>query len=274
MRRTVNDSRSYLSPEILIYAISIICFLVNCNTVFEYSPYQVKGDGKLRNQDAIASLVPSSEQYFIPFRIALISDSHTHYDKFEDQINALNQIDSVSFIVHLGDITLSGIYREFLWYTNLIAKLKKPVITVIGNHDVLSNGEAMYRELFGDCRFSFVFNNCQIVVWDDIIWERNNKALDFQWLVNTISDSNSYTYRLVFAHIPPWDGQFSIENRYLYNQIMTKNGVAMSIHGHLHDFQYIKISEVPYLVVGPAKDREIVLLDILQDTILFQRRFY
>lgn len=244
-------------------------FFQCCDTLFEYSPYQVKTNDRLLNQSASEQLRSKSKSDFKPFRIALIGDSHTYYDEFKRLIDAINRIDNIDFVVHLGDITLSGIYREFLWYSEIIARLNKPVVTVIGNHDCLANGETMYRNMFGDFNFNCTYNNCKLVFWDDIIWERNNKDPDFEWLQKEMSDEKWYTHKVVFAHIQPWDAQFSMGNRLLYNRILEKNGVSLSIHGHQHKFYYDKyFGKVPYLLIPDATDREIVVAEVLYDTIL------
>ncbi|PZX15311.1 calcineurin-like phosphoesterase family protein [Breznakibacter xylanolyticus] len=207
--------------------------------------------------------------------MALIGDSHTYYDDFEDQVAAINRMDSIDFVIHMGDLTLSGINREFQWYGRIIDNLSLPVITLIGNHDCLSNGELVYREMFGPFNFSLVYNNCQLVFFDDNIWERNVKDPDFQWLHNELQNGKGVSHQLVFAHIHPWDGQFSVGNTYLYNQIMESNNVTASIHGHAHKFSYDKrFGKIPYLITGDSTDREVVVLEVQKDTILVNRKTF
>lgn len=247
-------------------------FFQNCDSLFEYSPYQVKADGEIRNETAVNNLKAKSKPHFRPFKIALIGDSHTFYDDFKKQVDQINRMDSIDFVVHMGDITLSGNYREFLWYSEIISRLNKPIITIIGNHDCLVNGESMFKEMFGDFKFTCEFNNCKLIFWDDNIWERNNKDPDFEWLQNVTDDRKSYIHKVVFAHIPPWDDQFSLGNRLLYNNIIENNGVSLSVHGHMHKFQYEKhFGKVPYLLIGDATDREIIVAEILYDSILVNR---
>ena len=59
--------------------------------------------------------------------------------------------------------------------------LNKPYLTVIGNHDYLSNGEVIYKQMFGDYNYSFEFNKNKFILFDDIIIESNNNP-DFNWL--------------------------------------------------------------------------------------------
>lgn len=247
---------------------------VSCEELFEYSPYQVRTTetGTGRNVKALEVLAGQSSPVFKPFKIALVGDSHTYYDDFADQIAALNQMDSIDFVVHMGDITLSGIYREFVWFGKLMDGLGKPSLTLLGNHDCLSNGDRMYREMFGPFNFTLEYNGCKLVFFDDNIWERNVADPDFGWLYNVL-EKNDYKYKLVFAHIHPWDGQFSVGNRLLYNQIMEMRKVDVSVHGHAHKFSYSEyFGRVPYLVVGDSHDREIVVLEVGEEGITVNRK--
>ncbi len=247
----------------------------SCDNLIEYSPYQVILDGEKtkRNETAVADITAMSSETFTPFKIALIGDSHTYYDDFEDQITAINQMDSIDFVIHMGDLTLSGIHREFEWYGNIVDRLNRPLITLIGNHDCLSNGEVMYREMFGAFNFTITYNHCRLVFFDDNIWERNVKDPDFEWLHSSLQGGDAFTHQLVLAHIQPWDGQFSMGNSYLYNQIMEANHVSASIHGHHHTFMYEKhYGKIPYLITGDSTDREVVVIEVQQDTILVNRK--
>lgn len=260
---------------------SIIAFSLlatGCNNIIEYSPYQ-SGTGELPqnlNEKTINRLEQKSSAKFKSFRIAIIGDSHTYYDDFRDQIKALNAIDSIDFVIHNGDITLSGIHREFMWFNDIVSELKYPMLTIIGNHDFLSNGDLVYQEMFGSLNFTLDYNNCRFVFFDDIIWEKNIEDPDFQWLHQVSQKNDSITHVCVVSHIPPWSDQFSMGNRYLFYKILEENNVKLSIHGHTHSFfsGYREECEVPFLVSGDATDREIILLEIKQDTLLIDRKSF
>lgn len=247
----------------------------SCNDIIEYSPYQagVKLPARELNVAAIDSIQDVSKQEFAPFSIGLISDSHTWYDQFEEQINHLNQQDSIDFVVHLGDLTLSGIYREFIWFHEVSSKLTHPLITVIGNHDYLSNGEVMYQEMFGPLNFTLVYNNCLFVFMDDVIWEKNVEDPDFEWLESVLKDSEKYQYRFVLSHIPPWSEDFSIGNQYYFEMLLNKYKVDLSIHGHSHHYQYreSKDDNTNHLIVPSAKNKEILFLHIEEESYTIQR---
>ncbi len=73
-------------------------------------------------------------------------------------------------MAHLGDFTNQGYNIEFDLFTKRMGDLSFPQVQVIGNHDTLAKGKALYRRIFGDYNRSFkyrgykfiLFNNCNL----------------------------------------------------------------------------------------------------------------
>lgn len=247
--------------------ILVISFL-SCDFI-EYSPFQVDDSvaGKNRNGKAINKIISKSSDTFKPFKIAIIADSHTYYDDLCDQVNTINKLKDIDFVIHMGDFTDNGIYKEFVWFTEIIDELKLPILVTIGNHEYLGNGEVMYEKVFGDRNFTVIYNDCRFVFWDDVVWERNGKDPDFEWLQENIEEGEDYSYQFVFAHIQPWDRQFSAGNAFFYDYLLKTNGVDLSVHGHAHVFLYEEYYEgIPYLIIDSSPAREITVLEINQDS--------
>ncbi len=262
----------------IITSIIIFSLFPGCENIIEYSPYQ-SGTGDLPekiNEKVIEQLEASGDKNFQSFRVAIIGDSHTYYDDFKKQIDALNKMDSLDFVIHNGDITLSGIYREFVWFDQISSLLRHPMLTVIGNHDFLSNGNLVFQNMFGSFNFTLDYKNCRFVFFDDIIWEKNMEDPDFQWMHQSLEVDETVSHIFLIAHIPPWSASFSIGNRFLFYRILEEQKVTLSIHGHTHSYFYGKRDEctVPFLISGDATDREIVVLDIREDTVMVNRNSF
>lgn len=267
---------TYIKLSLLL---TITTFIVaGCDNLFEYSPYKagVRTPDQDLNIKAIREIETRNSSEFKPFTIGLVGDSHTYYDYYEKQVAHLNKKDNLDFVVHLGDITLSGIYREFIWYKEISSKLKHPLITIIGNHDYLSNGKFLYKEMFGPYNFSIVYNNCLLVFLDNVIWEKNVQDPDFDWLEEVLKNSSDYTYRMVFSHIPPWSDQFNTGNEFYFNMLMEKYNVDFSIHGHTHQFWQGKpyTNGPPYLTISSSQKGEVFFLDVTADTLQVRREHY
>jgi 3',5'-cyclic-AMP phosphodiesterase len=114
----------------LLYTLAFLTLTVwfsSCENLIEYSSFQVNtsATGRDKNRQAIEVITSSSADEFKPFKIALIGDSHTFYDDFKDQVKALNLLDSIDFMWFIwATLHISGIYREFIWYGEIIEKLQ------------------------------------------------------------------------------------------------------------------------------------------------------
>lgn len=266
----------------IIVGISMILLILSCDNIIEYSPYQVNIDKseKAQNSSNLKRISEINKKEFKSFKIVLFGDTHTYYDDFNDIVKALNKRDDYDFIINMGDITLSGIYREFEWYSDIINKLKKPVVTIIGNHDCLANGEYVFKEMFGPTNFTFVYNNCKFVIFDDIIWERDMKDPDFDWFKDNLINDKNYNHVIPISHIQPWDDQFSYGNEQIFNFYLSINKIKYSFHGHTHNFA-IKTpyensicttgSKVKYVTTEAADDRGYLVLTIKEDDIEIEK---
>jgi len=248
----------------------VLLLLAGCKEIIEYSPYQniVESKWKKQNISNYNKLLPAAKEPFQPFRIGLIADSHTYYDDFEEQVKYINTCNDLDFIIHLGDITLSANAREFDWYSEIVNKVNLPVLTLIGNHDCLGNGYDIYTEMFGESNFFFVYKGVKFVMFDNIIWEKKVQDPDFEWFDKALANDSDYKYVLPFAHIPPWDAQFTVGNEYLYNQILLKHNLDLSVHGHGHSYAYAQpYDDVNYLSVPSPEKSQLIILDVQEDAI-------
>lgn len=256
-----------------VFLLTIVLLTGACNDLFDYSPYEVRvprGDRKW-NTKQLERL--ESDTSFKSFRIALIADTHTEYDDFLDFIDLINAEDSVDFIINNGDITLSGISKEFTWYKDLIDKINIPIITVVGNHDYLSNGVEVYETMFGETNFSFVYNNCKFVVFDDIVWENPKGEINYDWLDSSLVNDMEYTHVIPFSHIPPWDQQMDRAQEWVLNYIYgERNSIPISFHGHVHKYlvRHYEDSITKYVCAPNMKRREFLMLNIDRDSVRYE----
>ncbi len=261
-----------------LYFITVLSILTACSEAFEYSPYQVnvKSSEKGQTTRNLKRIAEIDQGSFKPFKIALFGDTHTFYDDFEDIVSKLNARDDFDFAIHLGDITSSAINREFQWYSDIINRMKKPVITIIGNHEYLSNGYYVFEEMYGPTNFTFVYNNCKFVIFDDIIWEKNVADPDFEWFDENLTNDNNYTHVIPFSHIPPWDQQFSYGNELAFNYMLHENGVEYSFHGHTHQYMDERryesvLGNVRYITTEAANDRGYLIVTVHKDSLQIEK---
>ncbi|MHB0756427.1 metallophosphoesterase family protein [Polaribacter sp. M15] len=237
----------------VFFFLFIIVFIISCDTIFEYTVYDadVKEEHKnttSKNLEILKNIEVNSQD----FKFAFLTDSHYYYDNLKTVVDHINTNDEILFVVFGGDITEQALLKEYEIFYDIMADLKKPYFTVIGNHDYNSNGNLIYSRMFGDYNYTFQFNNNKFILFDDIVWE-SKKTPDFDWLSSELKDHNSFNEVFVIAHIPPNGDQFTDEMGSTYRNIMTNNNVPLSIHGHTHTYNYEK-GDVSYLTIPSLKE--------------------
>jgi 3',5'-cyclic-AMP phosphodiesterase len=261
-----------------LYCLALLLFTITaCDNVFEYTPYSAnvpksRQDTYVKNLDTLQN-IGSGLSPALPFRFALISDSHNYYQDFYDAITAINHDEQALFVIHGGDLTYYGILKEYNIFYDIMKNTDKPYFTVIGNHDFVANGKVIYEKMFGELNYSFVFQNCKFVFFNNNIWENNNTEPDFFWLNENLADRQDFDHTFVVAHIPPWGDQFTPLYEQTYRDIMIQNNVTLSIHGHEHNFKYKDNygDGMQYLVVGSPDKRGYFTIDVFKDSLSVNR---
>lgn len=243
----------------LCSAVVLVLFFVSCDNLISYSPFDADVQTKHLNTSNIASLqaVP-----FTPgdtLRFAVISDPHHNYDDLKDAIASINNLKGLSFVVCCGDITNWGTKDEFDWYWDKAKKSAYPLITLIGNHDYLSNGKLIYNRMFGSANFTFDYGGYQFVVFDDVVWENNNTPPDIDWLAAQITADRK---RVLLTHIPLWGDQLEGELSHAMDSVIAKGRFITVISGHNHDREKVIRGGIPHYVVNDIDDRLFALVTL------------
>lgn len=238
---------------------------INCDNFFEYSVYQadVKSYQKQTTSKNL-KLLENIKGEAQDFKFAFITDVHYFYDNLKTVIDDINERDDILFVIFGGDIADQALLKEYEIFYEIMEKLKKPYLTVIGNHDYNANGGVIYKKMFGQYNYSFTFNNYKFVLFDNIVWE-SKKDPDFDWLSLELSDNTNYNQVFTFAHIPPASPDFNNNMRETYKSILLENNVSLAVHGHTHSYFYEE-GKVDYLIVPALKEPMYGIINVKNDT--------
>jgi Predicted phosphohydrolases len=251
---------------LILVSLTIVLFVFGCDDLIEYSPYDVRVRVTNVNPDAIQAITVA-ENDSVPFVFAVISDPHTYYSDLADAVSSINKNPELLFTVVCGDITDEGLFKEFDWEYNVISKMNIPFISVIGNHDYLSNGKLIYNKMYGPTNFSFEYRNTKLVFFDDVVWENNNATPDFSWLSETLNNGDAYAHQLFFSHIPPGNDQLEGFRDSTFRSVL-KNKVDLSFFGHNHNYENVQADGFRYIVVGSVCKRYYTVVTVEADTVV------
>lgn len=256
----------YSFSRLLIISL-IIANLSSCDNLVDYSPYDTDVKSLNKNAENI-SRIQKTPRLSDSLVIVVISDTHSNHTQLLDAISLINKMPDISFVVVDGDITNWALAKEYKDYSRNLSKLNVPSLTVIGNHDYLSNGAKIYRRMFGDTNFSFNLTDHKIVVFDNIVWERGNRSPDFDWLESALLSENDLP-SILFTHIHPWDPQ--LENGYAVRlrEIIENSPVLISVFGH-GTHKYERRNNRQYLVVPKIMLRTLTRISLTPDTAVFK----
>lgn len=253
----------------MLWIVLAITFnLSSCDNLIDYSPYDTDVQRTNLNGENI-STIEAAPPPADSLLIVVISDTHSIHTKLKDAIRHINQMRGISFVVINGDITNWGLAKEYKDFHRDITQLKIPFITVIGNHDYLSNGGKIFKRMFGEVNFSFHAGNQKVVVFDNVVWEKGNRSPDFNWLEANLPSGNNQP-SLLFTHIHIWDPQLGNGYADRMREIIEKSKVQLCVFGHGSNYQFKIENKVSYLVVPKIATQMLTKITVTGDTAIHE----
>jgi len=214
--------------------------LSSCS-LLEFSPNQTlvpAAERQLTTQNLIR-LASRPKRESDTLRFVFVGDCQRFYDEAEDFVASVNQQRNIDFVVIAGDISDFGLVREMRWVHHRLRKLNVPYLTVIGNHDHVGNGRAVYESVFGSLNYSFVYGGTKFICLDT-----NGREYGFQgqvpdlgWLGEQLADTANSRRSIVLCHVPPTDADFDPKLVQPYARtIRSSSQLVFHLAGHIHRF--------------------------------------
>ena len=111
----------------------------------------------------------------------------------------------VSFALDLGDLVSAATrknYRDFV--EQVRRRLKRPLLTAIGNRDVVGRDDSLYRKVFGPLYYAFHVGRHVFIVLDAADG-RDLGSEQMDWLETELAGAQEADARFVFMHVPLFD---------------------------------------------------------------------
>ena len=191
-------------------------------------------------------------------RFVQISDSHIGFDKPANTDvtatlrSAIAKIKAApeqpSFVLHTGDLTHLSKPAEFDTLQQVLSELSLPVFYVPGEHDVLEDDGASYRQRFGKGTqgagwHSFDKNGVHFIGLVNVVDLKAGGlgslgTEQLEWLEKDVKRLKSSTPIVVFAHIPLWsvypEWGWGTDDSAQALSYLKRFGSVSVLNGHIH----------------------------------------
>jgi len=260
-----------------IIILSIIFLVTSCDYI-QYSPHETLNTDIVYNKKNLELISNNAIKVKDKFTFTLISDSHFAFDTLKMAVKRINNLEIKSdFTIHLGDIADNGLTNEYRISNKIMKKLEHPFLVVLGNHDCLSSGKEIFKNLYGSSDFSFVYGNSKFIIINSNSWEfLDQNVPNLDWLEDQLSDRLLHKHVFVLAHISPFTRGFDTEKEERYKNLMKNYNVTYSIHGHNHKFWKGDYYEdgVEYILLDNIQDHNYVIISVDGDDVNFELKAF
>lgn len=140
------------------------------------------------------------------FEIVILGDNRNGYQTFSSIIQQINYINPV-FAVDNGDLVFGGEPNKYRLFYETVLKLKVPLYTTLGNHDIREGGRGEYTRLFGPPYYSFDYGGVHFIFLDSSRGWTEKIAIpkeQYEWLEKDLK-ANEGKRIFVVSHTPPTD---------------------------------------------------------------------
>ena len=206
-----------------------------------------------QNIERIESSTPASTITILAF-----GDTKDGVGILRDIVADANKL-KYDFAIYTGDSVRYGDYDLFEEFAGIMSKLKRPYVTVIGNHEYYNDDGENYSKFYGKKNYSFTYGKIAFISFDDA--NPNSWRINWNWLkdeVDKYDKDAKIKYIILAMHIPPVDprpdGSHCLNKFYqgrLLNAIRNSK-VKMIISGHIHLYWYGNWEGFKVLITGGA----------------------
>ncbi len=193
-----------------------------------------------------------------PLIFAVLGDNRNNTQVLGEMLREIDADPSIAFAIHLGDTVWEGDLEHYGVFLKVVRRnLHKPMLTVIGNHELKEDGLPLYRRIFGPDYYSFRIKDHYFIIINDAADTVDPGQL--RWLGDELKKSQDCQTRLVFLHIPLYDPRGGAYHHSLPPQaasrlagLFKKYKVSHIFAAHIHSYYAGNWEGVPFTVSGGA----------------------
>jgi len=258
-----------LQITLKVFFIAVL-FMVSCESI-EYSPIQKFDKNSAQNINAknlerLLAVPPDDTVRFV-----LSGDSQRAYNELVPFVKAVNNIPGLDFIILNGDISDFGLLIEFERVHKILIGLNAPYISIIGNHDLLANGEDIYKRFYGtELDFSFTYGGTKFICHNTNSREYNFNGTvpNLNWLKKELEPSAGVNSYIAVAHVPPTSNDFDQRMFNDYGRFLTENKNLLALlnaHIDKNTIQYPFNDKLPVISTNSINNRRFLVAEIVNN---------
>lgn len=244
--------------------IALICLasIISCGK-FVVSPYVSNTHSARENSKQLKNIQTQESSANDTFKIAVISDTHNYYDELKKQVDYINSRKAeYEFVIVGGDLTNLGLLREFEAAKSFLDDLEIPYVSVVGNHDLLSNGSSIFDQMFGPKNFAFTYRQTKFVLFNNNNWESSGRVPDLGYVESELASSTSMNHILV-AHVSPEDDKrWTKEEKDEMRALVDTYNVDYFLNGHDHNPGEGPFGNATRVTIGASSKGKILEVNI------------
>lgn len=196
------------------------------------------------------------------FSFVVMGDNRDGDKVLREIIRQTEKDKSVLFGIDGGDLVPNGYKSEYTHYLEMLRQTHKPILTVIGNHELpWYGGETNYTHFMGKPYDAFAFGNSYFIMLDDSD-EKGLGDIQYKWLIQQLERAKNYAHRFVFMHVPLYDprkGEYGQghslkkrKNAEALNDLFDCYHVSMLFASHIHMYFRGQWHGTPFIITGGA----------------------
>ena len=198
------------------------------------------------------------------FSFLVVSDTHYYKEKFGygKRLDKLRQDYNADFLIINGDISQSGLEKQFNLFLDDMKDYNGIIYPVLGNHDVCNNGNKVFGKLLGQFIYSLEIGNTKLIFLDTATGTFGKKQKD--WYEKELSTNKQIIvfthYNFITGTVQEWTSVSYTEDEYYFFNINEKYNVKYVISGHLHQNNESKIRNVMYKTLTTLQNEKNAVL--------------
>ncbi len=181
------------------------------------------------------------------FDFAVIGDTQGMNHIFKD---AVKQMEDIEFLIHLGDLTVSGKSSGYNSVEKVMNSTSFPVYTTIGNHDVRFGGTERYKNRLAPLQYSFSYSDYNFIFLNSA--DLSITESQIEWMESKLSSDKR---NVIITHAPyydPFSGSHTMDKKssQMMSDFISDNNIAAYMSGHIHAYYQDVSNGTKRLITG------------------------